>query len=277
MPSLAQPERSMVSPSSRKRRREDGEEVQTPFGSTLEASQNPLSTINDNDRLILPSSRATPSAFGLPGKPIALPSTKKFRRLDDNDHEQPDNNGHDHHVLTSAALPQSQFPHAHPDPNSTAASSQQVLVNVTRTTPSHPLLSPCHICHRKPTKKSDLDSYSNCTGCGERTCFICLRACQGWLPRPEEGKTDQPAPEEEETCVSFVMEDVDDQESAHDHADGYIHFKKTQQRQKKGEGGGAGSWNGHGHREVICSRCCIERGSEGEVVCLGCLAGIEGA
>ena len=35
-------------------------------------------------------------------------------------------------------------------------------------------------------------------------------------------------------------------------------------------------WSGRGHREVICSGCCVERGSEGDVVCLGCLAGMEG-
>jgi hypothetical protein len=26
-----------------------------------------------------------------------------------------------------------------------------------------------------------------------------------------------------------------------------------------------------GHRERICSRCCVERGAEGDVWCLGCL------
>jgi hypothetical protein len=25
------------------------------------------------------------------------------------------------------------------------------------------------------------------------------------------------------------------------------------------------------HRGVVCSRCCVERGEEGEVICLGCL------
>ncbi|KAL2685410.1 hypothetical protein Neosp_006508 [[Neocosmospora] mangrovei] len=37
--------------------------------------------------------------------------------------------------------------------------------------PTGAVLAPCHICHRKPTKKSDLDSFAECQGCGERTCF----------------------------------------------------------------------------------------------------------
>lgn len=30
------------------------------------------------------------------------------------------------------------------------------------------------------------------------------------------------------------------------------------------------------HREMVCSRCCVERGTEGEVLCLGCLRMVEG-
>jgi hypothetical protein len=26
-----------------------------------------------------------------------------------------------------------------------------------------------------------------------------------------------------------------------------------------------------GHRRMVCSRCCVEKGTEGEVCCLGCL------
>jgi hypothetical protein len=31
-----------------------------------------------------------------------------------------------------------------------------------------------------------------------------------------------------------------------------------------------------GHRGRICSRCCVERGAEGDVWCLGCLRTEEG-
>jgi hypothetical protein len=40
-------------------------------------------------------------------------------------------------------------------------------------------LQPCHICHKKPKQKTDLDSYTTCKKCGERTCYICIRECQG--------------------------------------------------------------------------------------------------
>ncbi len=43
------------------------------------------------------------------------------------------------------------------------------------------LLAPCHICHRRPTTKHLLDSYADCANCGSRTCYICLRQCEGLL------------------------------------------------------------------------------------------------
>lgn len=42
-----------------------------------------------------------------------------------------------------------------------------------------PILSPCHICHRRPTTRSVLDAYADCELCAERTCYICLRECNG--------------------------------------------------------------------------------------------------
>jgi hypothetical protein len=42
---------------------------------------------------------------------------------------------------------------------------------------------------------------------------------------------------------------------------------------------GEGAWNKdgiEGHRGRICSRCCVERGAEGDVWCLGCLRTEEG-
>lgn len=82
-----------------------------------------------------------------------------------------------------------------------------------RLEPKPKILNPCHICHRKPTVKSDLDSYADCEGCGNRTCYICIRECLG------------------------------------------------------GEDWGMGE----GHKGMVCSRCCVERGTDGEVLCLECL------
>ncbi|KAB8303285.1 hypothetical protein EYC80_004726 [Monilinia laxa] len=94
-------------------------------------------------------------------------------------------------------------------------------------------LRPCHICRRKPTVKKELDSFANCEGCGKRSCWVCIRECLGaWGNQ-------------------MGMEGED----------------------KGSEEEGKESWaeNGTQHRGMVCSRCCVERGTEGEVLCLGCL------
>lgn len=41
-----------------------------------------------------------------------------------------------------------------------------------------PVLQPCHICHKAPKQKGDLDAYTNCQRCHARTCYICVRQCE---------------------------------------------------------------------------------------------------
>jgi len=41
-----------------------------------------------------------------------------------------------------------------------------------------PLLTPCHVCHKAPRLKKDLEAYEDCWRCDERTCYICIRQCQ---------------------------------------------------------------------------------------------------
>ena len=89
-------------------------------------------------------------------------------------------------------------------------------------------LSPCHICRRKPSLRKELDSFRGCEACGERTCFVCIRECEG---AERDGGGDR--------------EEWEDMEAWEDRVDG--------------------------HRRVVCSRCCVERGGEGEVRCFGCL------
>jgi len=38
-------------------------------------------------------------------------------------------------------------------------------------------LRSCHICHKAPTRKKDLENYHECERCKEQTCFICARQC----------------------------------------------------------------------------------------------------
>ncbi|EGY23012.1 hypothetical protein VD0002_g8534 [Verticillium dahliae] len=147
-----------------------------------------------------------------------------------------------------------------------------------RPPPAHRLtssaaLAPCHVCHRRPTKKSDLDSFAECHGCKARTCFVCLRSCKGWMPEAQQGERSSDAESrdyEEALSRSFHMGDADDA------ADG--HRVDLGQAETQGEQSAVGSrpagdgWSSMRHQQVVCSKCCIERGQEGDVVCLGCLS-----
>jgi hypothetical protein len=39
-------------------------------------------------------------------------------------------------------------------------------------------LTPCHVCHKAPRLKKDLEGYADCVRCEERTCYICIRLCE---------------------------------------------------------------------------------------------------
>ncbi|KAI1208759.1 uncharacterized protein F4807DRAFT_461300 [Annulohypoxylon truncatum] len=271
MPSITPIELPTFSTSKKRRRDDDHNENQMPlYGSpksllrsspansdarsrTIQHNESTslLSTIDNNERLILPSpARGASTMLNMPRKVIPLPVNKRFRLVNDDDEHL-----HSHSSLpTHYSSQQSHHSHAHPEYTTPPTSPQQSRAGA-QTRPNPPVpLSPCHICHRKPTKKSDLDSFADCMGCGQRACFICIRACQGWLPSSEE---------DENLSASFTMQDVDDDSN---------YSNKPDRKESKG-----GGWNGRGHREMICSRCCVERGPEGDVVCLGCLAGMEGA
>ncbi|KAI0392381.1 hypothetical protein F5Y17DRAFT_360805 [Xylariaceae sp. FL0594] len=288
MPSASPHRFSMVSPSARKRRHEgDDESTHRPLGSPFGTSEHLLSTINHNERYVIPTSRGGTSLLSFPRKVISVPVAKKFRHLDTThcEQQQPPNSHYtcDSPIQATALSPSqpSHFSHAHPDLTTTPSACISPQPRPVARTASSSLLSPCHICHRKPTRKSDLDSYADCMGCRERTCFVCLRACQGWLSASHGSGPGRTESKEQDLSASLTMQDVDDAVVIPD--DVPIHTNWEQQpyqRPKQGEGGGGGtpspSWSGRGHRAVICSRCCIERGSEGDVVCLGCLAGMKG-
>lgn len=137
------------------------------------------------------------------------------------------------------------------------------------------LLAPCHICHRRPTKKSDLDSFAECQGCAGRTCFVCIRECHGW--RADDAP---PLPEHDSLSPLLHMGDVDDMPQDEPHEPPPLRHRRDGRPPRQHENrrlatDGAG-WDACGHRAVICSRCCVEKGPQGDV-CLGCLSGMPSA
>ncbi|KAG9238293.1 hypothetical protein BJ875DRAFT_63881 [Amylocarpus encephaloides] len=114
-------------------------------------------------------------------------------------------------------------------------------------TPKRQDLSPCYICHRKPTAKKELENYASCEGCGQRTCYICIRECLGSAVAVR---------------IDTEMGEPFNGESQHE--------PRVEENGSEGEK----TWDkdrAAGHRGMVCSRCCVERGTEGEVWCLGCM------
>jgi hypothetical protein len=155
------------------------------------------------------------------------------------------------------------------------------------------LMSRCHICSRKPNKKSDLDSFADCQGCGQRTCYVCIRECLGWGPNIQStaGTAPEPLgqhppeiptasttvpPSEEQGDASFTMLDADAAEEQHQPGHHHHHPPPTEAQGTGASRHEQGWARGGGHRQVVCSRCCVEKGADGDVVCLGCLPFVEG-
>jgi hypothetical protein len=42
-----------------------------------------------------------------------------------------------------------------------------------------PTTSACHLCHRQPKTILDLEAFTDCESCHERTCNVCVRSCEG--------------------------------------------------------------------------------------------------
>ncbi|KAK5990721.1 hypothetical protein PT974_08990 [Cladobotryum mycophilum] len=186
-----------------------------------------------------------------------MPLSKRARTTDDD-------------VLVHDSLPPAHRRRTSPSGGGGAVggSKPAVMAPTVRTGPV--TLTPCHICHRKPTKKSDLDSFAECQGCEERTCFVCIRECQG---RNADDDRASVLSEQEALSQSFHMDDADDtaQNSNNNTQQATTNNRTNQPVISKNSQG----WAARGHRTMICSRCCVEKGTEGEVVCLGCLSSME--
>jgi len=165
--------------------------------------------------------------------------------------------------------------------SATEAALQQTTANsrpaqVQRTATST-LLRPCHICHRRPTKKSDLDSFADCHMCCERTCYVCIRQCLGWKAGSGASGGDRLLGQLPTYSASFAMEDVDSENyQATTSADAQPIQPRLQDSWAAGGGGSDGGGDSSNHRQMVCSRCCVERGADGDVVCLGCLPFVDG-
>jgi len=131
-------------------------------------------------------------------------------------------------------------------------------------------LNPCHICRRKPTVKSELDQYADCEGCGRRTCYICIRECLGsGFGSPCLGDYDMEG-DYDVLAFSFTGDEP------------ALDGRTRNGRERTDSGYEGGDENADSsrvwekgrlkeHKRMICSGCCVERGTEGEVWCLGCL------
>jgi hypothetical protein len=118
-------------------------------------------------------------------------------------------------------------------------------------------LSPCHVCHRRPTVKSELDAFADCEGCTKRTCYICIRECLGV------GIGGQEVAEGDYDVLDFSLPGAGDELEFG--TNDTLELSDNLRMRKPWEKPMAAA-----HRRMICSRCCVETGTEGEVWCLGC-------
>ncbi|KAJ3496436.1 hypothetical protein NLG97_g2653 [Lecanicillium saksenae] len=198
-------------------------------------------------------------SFGNSARKMAVPISKRTRFDEDSE---------DNHVHNGTDLTPS-----HRRRISQQSQKQKIQHNIFASTQhrvTKNAAAPCHICHRRPTKKSDLDSFAQCEGCNEQTCFVCIRQCYG------RGDMSSVLSEQEALSRSFHMEDADATASTKDShdLDGWSPTQLQQDRPKQ-TNTSTQNWAACGHRSVVCSGCCVEKGPEGEVVCLGCLFGDE--
>lgn len=130
-------------------------------------------------------------------------------------------------------------------------------------------LSPCHICRRKPTVKSELDAFADCEECTERTCYICIRECLGI------GARDRIEVDREQDSRPMHLSFTETDDGMDVCANSIFGFTNTYDTPvfdcEEVEDKNWGKPSQCGHKRMICSRCCVEKGTEGEVWCLGCL------
>jgi len=124
-------------------------------------------------------------------------------------------------------------------------------------------LRPCHICRRRPSDRAQLDRYADCEGCGARTCFVCMRQCEGDFSGFGVGEGVDF--EGDFDCLAGSFERRGSDFGA---GGGERNFEGREGKEDRG-----GIWEENcvmGHRRKVCRECCVELGAEGDVRCLGC-------
>lgn len=279
MPAVTKEQRPI--PSKKRRRDSDYNDVHTPLYGAIFSNQSIVLT--DHPALSSPSRNdAYPGGVSYhnnddpPNQPrriLPLPTAKRIR-VTSGEEEEEEAKSHSRSISPSTSRRRTKSPQAAAATYSSTREGLQETTANSRLSPARAnpgQLSRCHICHRKPTRKSDLDSFADCQGCGQRACFVCLRQCLGWTPGKDAMPRNSPA---DNSALSFHMEDADAGAGGTEHGGpgggGQRYNPGKEQNQT------ADSWDGGGHHPVVCSRCCVERGPDGDVVCLGCLPFVEG-
>lgn len=204
-------------------------------------------------------------------KVMPLPAVKRIRTVDVKEDEL-------RQISTASSQTKSDSPISQDHDRPTSVPGATATSTTTNTATSAPM-NRCHICSRKPSKKSDLDSFADCEGCRQRTCFICIRQCLDW--RPPSFSDEMTGCDRQQSRASlgamstdsFTMQDATaDGDASEDHGYGPSPEGGEDSASKYQQLKDSGCWPAKGvHRQMVCSKCCVETGKDGDVVCLGCL------
>ena len=77
-----------------------------------------------------------------------------------------------------------------------------------------PTTTACHICKRRPSTRQDIPSYLDCEVCELRTCYVCVRTCEGPLcqstvkhqPHPGMDSMEEEQPTGKRICARCCIE-----------------------------------------------------------------------
>ena len=141
-------------------------------------------------------------------------------------------------------------------------------ISSTNSGPVAPNLAPCHICHRRPTAHKDLRGYSSCESCEQRTCYICLRVCEGESCRSSTStditmtsfEFDQPQLEPQNQDRSR-----DRKLASQNHSNNNAYSRNNNENSISSLSPGSVIKG-----KSICGKCCVEVGADGTVWCRVC-------